>query len=185
MSRHHDSWYTGNPAKGRFDDRPTLQAVRPHPRRLCGTAGSSRARGREHPRLAAGAAGYRFADRRRPPVVGGKIAYVSSSAAGDGTTPGAATLTAAQAWVLAAQNVGKPVSLVSVLSAKTDSRTGWTGLHVAGFDGFQRARLTAFPTYTQGVRPAYETIVLDAQGGTLTGYREFVDAQSGAVRFRY
>src|SRR3954468_12991304 len=118
-------------------------------------------------------------------VVGGKIAYVSSSAAGDGNVPGAATLSAAQAWVLAAQNVGKPVSLVGVLSAKVDSRTGWTGLHVSGFDGFQRARLTAFPTYTQGVRPAYETIVLDAEGGTLTGYREFVDAQSGAVLFRY
>src|SRR3954465_12926623 len=38
-------------------------------------------------------------------VVGGKIAYVSSSAAGDGNAPGAATLSAAQAWVLAAQNV--------------------------------------------------------------------------------
>ncbi|MFL6006849.1 MAG: M36 family metallopeptidase [Gaiellaceae bacterium] len=118
-------------------------------------------------------------------VVGGKIAYVSSSAAGDGNAPGAPTLTAAQAWVLAAQNVGKPVSLVSVLSAKADSKTGWTGLHVAGFDGFQRVRLTALPTYTQGVRPAYEAIVLDGNGGTLTGYREFVDAQSGAVLFRY
>jgi len=97
----------------------------------------------------------------------------------------AETLSAAQAWVLAAQNVGKPVSLVSVLSSKLDSKTGWTGLHVAGFNGFQRVRLTAFPTYTQGVRPAYESIVLDAKGGKLTGYREFVDAQTGAVLFRY
>ena len=29
----------------------------------------------------------------------------------------------------------------------------------------QRARLTAFPTYTQGVRPAFETVVLDVDGG--------------------
>jgi hypothetical protein len=118
-------------------------------------------------------------------VVGGKVAYVSSSSAGDGNTPGPATLSAAQAWVLAAQNVGKPVSLVSVLASKVDSKTGWTGLHVAGFNGFQRVRLTALPTYTQGVRPAYESIVLDAKGGKLTGYREFVDAQTGAVLFRH
>jgi len=118
-------------------------------------------------------------------VVNGNVAYVSSSSAGDGNAPGVATLTAAQAWVAAAQNVGKTVSLVNVLSAKADSTTGWTGLKVTGFDSYQRVRLTAFPTYTQGVRPAYEAIVLDTAGAQLTGYREFVDAQNGQVLFRY
>jgi len=118
-------------------------------------------------------------------VVNGNVAYVSSSSAGDGNAPAAATLTAAQAWVAAAQNVGKTVSLVNVLSAKADARTGWTGLKVTGFDSYQRVRLTAFPTYTQGIRPAYEAIVLDSAGAQLTGYREFVDAQNGQVLFRY
>ena len=118
-------------------------------------------------------------------VVNGKVAYVSSSSAGDGNAPGAATLSAAQAWVIAAQNVGKPATLVNVLASKADATTGWTGLKVAGFDSYQRVRLTALPTYTQGVRPAFEALVLDTRAAKLTGYREFVDAQTGQVLFRY
>ena len=48
----------------------------------------------------------------------------------------------------------------------------------------QRSRLVAFPTYTQGVRPAFETIVLDAAGGRPRAYRSFVDARTGEVLFR-
>src|SRR5262249_42352234 len=76
-------------------------------------------------------------------VVNGNVAYASSSSAGDGNAPGAATLTAAQAWVVAARNAGSSVSLVNVLWSKLDRSTGWTGLRVAGIDGLQRARLTA------------------------------------------
>jgi hypothetical protein len=48
----------------------------------------------------------------------------------------------------------------------------------------QSARLTAFPTYTQGVRPAFETVVLDVDGGKTRAYRSFVDARSGEVLTR-
>jgi extracellular elastinolytic metalloproteinase len=117
-------------------------------------------------------------------VVDGKVAYVSSSSAGDGAAPGAATLSAAAAWVAAANGVGRNVSILDVHYTKNDATTGWTALKVSGFDQYQRARLTAFPTYAQGVRPAYETIVIDTSGAWPTAYKEFVDAQSGKVWFR-
>ena len=52
-----------------------------------------------------------------------------------------------------------------------------------GFSQPQRARLVAFPT-PAGVRPAFETIVLDVQDGVSTAYTHFVDAQTGEVLFR-
>src|SRR5262249_54728445 len=117
-------------------------------------------------------------------VVNGNVAYVSSSAAGDGNAPAAATLTAAQAWVTAARDVGKTVSLVNVLWSKLDSSTGWTGLKVAGLGGLQRARPTALPTYTQGVRPAFEVVYVDTSGTWPAAYKEYIDAQSGAMLTR-
>ena len=117
-------------------------------------------------------------------VVDGKVAYVSSSSAGDGAAPGGATLSPAAAWVAAANDAGRSVSVANVLYAKVDATTGWTGLKVNGFDQYQRARLVALPTYTEGVRPAYETIVLDTSGAWPTAYRSFVDAQTGKVWLR-
>src|SRR5262249_35433495 len=112
------------------------------------------------------------------------VAYVSSSAAGDGNAPATATLTAAQAWVIAAHDVGSSASLVNVLWSKLDASTGWTGLRIAGLDGLQRARLTALPTYTQGVRPAFEVVYLDTSRAWPAAYNEYVDAQTGAVLTR-
>jgi len=115
-------------------------------------------------------------------ITNGNIAYVSSSAAGDGNVPGAATLSAVDAWLKAAADVGRAVSAGS-LSAVAVKGT-WTTFTVAGFSYPQRSRLVAFPTPTEGVRPAYETIVLDVQGGQATAYSSFVDAQTGTILFR-
>ncbi len=40
------------------------------------------------------------------------------------------------------------------------------------------------PTYTNGVRRAYETLVTDVAGGQATAYTSFVDAETGAVLVR-
>ena len=48
----------------------------------------------------------------------------------------------------------------------------------------QRVRPVAVPTPTNGVRPAWEAYVLDNQGGELTGFKVFVDAETGAVLVR-
>jgi len=117
-------------------------------------------------------------------VVGGKIAYVSSSSAGDGSAPAEALLSPAQAWAAAATDVGRQVSVMSVLTSRTDPKTGWTGLKVAGFADYQRVRLTALPTYTQGVRPAYEVLFQDTNPAWPSAYKEYIDALTGATIFR-
>jgi hypothetical protein len=46
------------------------------------------------------------------------------------------------------------------------------------------ARLVAFPTYTGGVKAAFETIALDAERGRARAYRSFVHARTGEVLYR-
>jgi extracellular elastinolytic metalloproteinase len=110
------------------------------------------------------------------------VFYVSSSAAGDGAAPAAASLSATDAWLRAAANVGRALTASNLSDVRTES--GWTTFAAAGFAQRQMARLTAFPTYTQGVRPAYETIVLDARPVAPVAYKAFVDARTGEVLFR-
>jgi extracellular elastinolytic metalloproteinase len=125
-------------------------------------------------------------------VSGGRVAYVSSSAAGSQDAPAAATLTPAEAWLAAAHNAGVDVSHADLGTLR--NRGGWTrfgvkGLATPSVPGTkdrvdQRARLVAFPTYTQGVRAAFETIMLDVDGGRVRAYRSFVDARTGEVLLR-
>jgi hypothetical protein len=115
-------------------------------------------------------------------LVDGQVAYVSSSAVGSQPAPAAATLSAAQAWLAAAANVGRVLSLVDLGLPRQES--GWTLFTVPGFAQPQRARLVAFPTPTQGVKAAFETIVLDVKGGQAQAYTAFVDARTGQVLFR-
>jgi extracellular elastinolytic metalloproteinase len=113
---------------------------------------------------------------------GWKVASASSSLTRDTTLTGTARLSAAEAWNRAAANVGRSVSLVGIHSARNDGE--WRTFHVEGFADVERARLVALPTYVNGVRPAFESLVLDNQDGGLTGYRIFVDADNGDVLLR-
>jgi len=61
-------------------------------------------------------------------VVDGKIAYVSSSAAGSQPLTGSAKLSAADAWQAAARNVGVPAGTIG----GTTQKDGWTYFDVAG-----------------------------------------------------
>lgn len=115
-------------------------------------------------------------------ITGGKIAYVSSSSAGDQAAPGQATLTPQLAWIIAAADAGRAISLANISGTRTEN--SWTVFDADGFAQPQRARLVAFPTPTNGVRPAFETIVLDVQGGAATAYKHFIDAQTSQVLFR-
>ena len=127
----------------------------------------------------------------------GRIAYVSSSAAGNQGAPAAATLTAEEAWLAAAQSVGRSgVSLGDI--GQTRLENGWTTFRVEGFGTpvvdpadpgrrvDQRARLVALPTYTEGAKAAYEVNVLDDRAGhPVIGYIVFVDARTGEILFRH
>jgi extracellular elastinolytic metalloproteinase len=129
-------------------------------------------------------------------IKNGNVAYVSSSIAGHQNAPAPATLTAQQAWLSAANSVGLPAAAGDI--SNVHQRNGWTVFSAAGFDTplignakgaqtvGQRARLVALPTYTQGVKAAYEVDVLRNRPGlAVIGYVMFVDARTGAVLFRH
>jgi len=115
-------------------------------------------------------------------VVGDKVAYASSSLTGDTALAAQPALTAAQAWTKAAANVGRNVSVVALGGAQQSA--DWTSFAVDGFAQPQRARLVAVPTPANGVRPAWETLVVDVEGGSATAFSSFVDAVTGEVLVR-
>lgn len=115
-------------------------------------------------------------------VVDGKVYYVSSSSAGDQPPPGAATLSPAAAWTLAARDLGRVVAPDAIRDLQDRTATlGWHLLNVEGFAQEQRARLVAVPIPAGGVRQAYETIVLDVHGANVLAFVSFVDAETGKV----
>ena len=115
-------------------------------------------------------------------VVGDKVAYASSSLTGDTALAAAPALSAREAWVKAASNAGRSVSLLAVGAAQQGQ--DWTSFSVDGFAQAQRARLVAVPTPNDGVRPAWETLVVDADGGQAIGFSTIVDAATGSVLVR-
>ncbi len=115
-------------------------------------------------------------------VDSGQIVYVSSSAAGDHAAPGSPALSATDAWLLAAGNIGLSVLPLDLGTTALDG--DWTIFDVAGLSHPQRSRLRAFPT-PSGVLPAFETIVLDVDGGHAQAYTVFVDGITGDVLARF
>jgi extracellular elastinolytic metalloproteinase len=113
-------------------------------------------------------------------VVDGKVAYVSSSLTGDEALASSPTLSAKDAYVRAAGNVGRTVAASDISKVRRDG--DWTVMDVAGFAEPQRARPVAVPTPTNGVRAAWETLVLDSQDAF--GFSHFVDARTGEVLAR-
>lgn len=114
-------------------------------------------------------------------VVGGKIAYVSSSLAQGTTKPAAPTLSAEDAVIAAAEDIGRSLDAADVEGAGTQG--AWTALQADGFTGRQLARLVAVPTADQGVRAAYQTFIVDAKEPT--AFTHFVDARTGEVLIRH
>jgi uncharacterized repeat protein (TIGR01451 family) len=113
---------------------------------------------------------------------GWKIAYVSSSLSGASSLAAAPAIAGKLAWVTAAASVGQAVSVVDIRSVKQDRE--WSVYAVKGFPSPQRSRLVAVPTPLAGVRPAFETLVLNNLGGVPFAHRIFVDAVTGGVLIR-
>ncbi|MFN2587734.1 MAG: M36 family metallopeptidase [Actinomycetota bacterium] len=117
-------------------------------------------------------------------AAGGKLAYVSSSAAGDGNDPGEPSLTPVDAFVAAARDVGWRMDAGAVRGTSTD-RT-WTVLDVAGLTDPGRVRLRALPTPLEGVKLVYETLLInnDVAREHPEAWTHFVDARTGEVYWR-
>lgn len=118
-------------------------------------------------------------------VAGDRVEYASSSAYGASAPPAQATLNAITAWRAAARSLGRqlPGNAVRPLQTPTDP-TQWATFTVAGLAQVQQVRLTAVGLPGQGVRPAYETNVVDVQNGTALAATTFVDAVTGAILVR-
>ncbi len=115
-------------------------------------------------------------------AAGWQVVYASSSVTGDGALGGDRRLSPQEAWTRASADVGRAVSLAQLGDA-TD-RGGWTTFRAPGFAQVQRARPVAVPTYVDGVRRAYETLVTDVREGRATSYTHFIDAETGDVLVR-
>ena len=117
-------------------------------------------------------------------VKDGRVAYVSSSIAGDPTSPPAATLSPTAAWRIAAGDVGRDVSAADI--AAPVIKEGWNILRVDGYAQPQRARLRALPMGDGTVRPVWETVVLDNSPGLAAplAVSHLVDAITGDVIVR-
>ena len=115
-----------------------------------------------------------------------RVAYVSSTVTGATDVTNTARLTPKAAWLLAAKDAGVDVAA----SAVTDlgARAGVTALRVDGIADSQRVRLVTVPTPRDGVRLAFEAIVLQSDPGQLEdaplAYRTMVDAATGDVLVR-
>ena len=109
-----------------------------------------------------------------------KVGFVSSTALGSVHKAGAVKLTAAQAFVHAAGNLGLKTSLMNVRAQKV--ARGWTNLRVGGLRDLQRVRLGSYGLGHAAV-PAYEAIVLDPSGSTIA-FRTIVNARTGAILAR-
>ncbi|MDQ3953503.1 MAG: M36 family metallopeptidase [Actinomycetota bacterium] len=115
---------------------------------------------------------------------GGKLAYVSSSAAGDGNDPGEATLSPEQAFVAAARDVGWTIGTDAVSGVTRDR--SWTVLDVRGISEPGRVRIRALPTPRDGVELVYETLLINNDLGREhpEAWTHFVDARTGEVYWR-
>jgi extracellular elastinolytic metalloproteinase len=111
----------------------------------------------------------------------GKITYVSSSLAGSGNAPARATLSAVDAVLAAARNVGRSVDRSDVSRIRRHGAA--TTLRLAGFTQRVTAQLVALPTTAFGVRPAFQVVLIDNNGGPL-GVMSYVDARTARVLLR-
>jgi extracellular elastinolytic metalloproteinase len=122
---------------------------------------------------------------------GWDVSYVSSSLTRDtGLAQTGTSLAPSAAWLAAADALGEGFDAADVTGTREDRlksgglRSDFTLLTVTGLAQEQRVRLTAIPTPTDGVIPAYEAIFLNDQGGEAEAFTSFVDANTGDVLFR-
>jgi extracellular elastinolytic metalloproteinase len=113
-------------------------------------------------------------------VVDGKVAYLSSSLTTDTRVTNEVVLSAEEAVRSAAQTPGQPAGSVS--NAPSDN--GWPVMDVAGYTDPARVCLIGVPTPTNGVRRAYEVLLMDVAGTDPLGAVSYIDAENGALLLR-
>ena len=111
-------------------------------------------------------------------VVDGKVASLSSSLATDTRLTGAVSISAEDAVRAAADAAGHPAGAIG--NARQEN--GWTVLDVAGYTDPARVRLVGVPTPADGVRQAYEVLLMDLS--ETLGAMSYVDAATAELLVR-
>ncbi|MGH2572199.1 MAG: M36 family metallopeptidase [Actinomycetota bacterium] len=111
---------------------------------------------------------------------GWNVAYASAATTADTSLAAERAISATDAWSRAAQEVGRAIDPAAIGAVKADRE--WSVFAVKGFSHPQRARLVALPTPLDGVRPAWEVLLVD--GRRSFAFHSFVDAANGAVLVR-
>jgi extracellular elastinolytic metalloproteinase len=114
-------------------------------------------------------------------LVDGKVTYAASSAAGDSAAPAPASLSATEAFLAAADDVGRPVAAEAISDVRQEN--AWTTFAVAGFAGRQAAKLVAVPFPGAAARAAWLTVLLDNRAEPMA-FASYVDARTGEVLIR-
>jgi extracellular elastinolytic metalloproteinase len=109
------------------------------------------------------------------------VVHVSSTLTARPALTGRFRISARQAIVRAAHNVGNRIS-VGDLGAVYGG-TEWSFLRADGLDGQLSVRRIAFPT-ARGAVPAWQTIVADFHDGVGESYGHVIDARNGRVLMR-
>ncbi len=112
----------------------------------------------------------------------GEAQFVSSSLTADTDAPPAATLGAREAAAAALREADRP-GAASALEARGE-RGGWEEFAAPGLSDRVRVRAVAVPTPADGVRAAFEVLVLDDGAGDPLGLSVFVDGRTGDVLVR-
>ena len=112
----------------------------------------------------------------------GQALFASSSLSRDSGPPARATLSAGEALLAAARDAGRTLSAATI--AERGRRGRWTAFEAPGLTDLVHVRPVAVPTPTDGVRAAYQVVLVDEQAAEPLGYTSYVDARSGAVLVR-
>jgi extracellular elastinolytic metalloproteinase len=113
-------------------------------------------------------------------VVDGNVAFLSSSLTTDTRLTNSVALTPEEAVRSAAKAAGQPAGSAS--NMRRDN--GWLVIDVDGYSDPARVRLVGVPTPTDGVRRAYEVLLMDVAGTDPLGAVSYVDAEDGALLVR-
>jgi hypothetical protein len=116
-------------------------------------------------------------------ATGWNVASASSTLSGGPALAAKPSISAEAAFVKAARDVGRPLSILDVRSSRKLGE--WRVLGVNGLLDSQRVRGPfALPVPGGAARPVFETLVVDELGGLDRAFTHFVDAATGSVLVR-
>jgi hypothetical protein len=112
----------------------------------------------------------------------GSALFATSSLSRDSGPPARATLSPGQAVLAAARDAGRDISAPTI--AERGRRGRWSEFEAPGFTDRVHVREVAVPTPSDGVRAAFQVVLVDERAAEPLGFTTYVDARTGTVLAR-